>query len=214
MKKVRVMFKTSGVARFISHLDLNRIFQHAIRRSDIPVWYTEGYNQHIYLTFTNPLSLGFLNEYGIMETKLTDDEFNVAAVAGRLNECLPDCISAVESYESERGFSEIAFSDYTIEATVSDNGSVEKAFHSGELYCVKKGKGGEKTLNLAGYIKKMDISFCGTRIYVSLRLPASQEFSVNPGQLFETVISAANASAGDVLITRTALLDTYGKPFR
>ena len=55
---VRVLFSKTGRARYISHLDLNRAMTRAMRRAEIPLWYTEGFNRHAYLTFAAPLSLG------------------------------------------------------------------------------------------------------------------------------------------------------------
>ena len=39
--------------------------QRSLRRAGIPLWYTEGFNRHPYVTFAAPLSLGF---EGLQET--------------------------------------------------------------------------------------------------------------------------------------------------
>ncbi len=54
----RVFFSKTDRAKYISHLDLNRVMQGAIKRAKLPVWYTEGYNPHMYVQFMLPLSLG------------------------------------------------------------------------------------------------------------------------------------------------------------
>ena len=58
MYGIRIFFEKVGVARYISHLDLMRNFERAMRRADIPFWYTEGFNPRPFLTFALPLSLG------------------------------------------------------------------------------------------------------------------------------------------------------------
>ena len=55
---VRLVFSKTGRARYISHLDLNRTMARVLRRAGIPLWYTEGFNKHPYITFAAPLSLG------------------------------------------------------------------------------------------------------------------------------------------------------------
>lgn len=44
MVKVRAVFEKKGRAKYISHLDLNRCIQRTIKRSGLPIWYTEGFN--------------------------------------------------------------------------------------------------------------------------------------------------------------------------
>ena len=58
MITVRARFSKTGEASYISLLDLQRVFQRALKRSGIPVWYTQGFNPHIYMTFSAPLPLG------------------------------------------------------------------------------------------------------------------------------------------------------------
>ena len=65
MRNVRIRFSKTGRARYISHLDLSRVMQRSLRRAGIPLWYTEGFNRHPYVTFAAPLSLGF---EGLQET--------------------------------------------------------------------------------------------------------------------------------------------------
>ena len=214
MKKVRVIYETGGIARFISHLDLSRVMQYALRRSDLPVWYTEGYHQHLYLTFSNPLSLGFINKYGIMEFKLTDDGYDLSLVADRLNVCLPETIRVVDAYESERKFTEIAFSDYEITLTASDPSALDGALRKSELNAVKRGKGGEKTVNLAQYIKGLKTRINGSEMEISMRLPASTDFGINPGLVIETAKNACGVTVEHLRVTRLSLLDENGKKFR
>ena len=213
MKKVRVIFENDGLTRFISHLDLSRAMQFSLRRSDLPVWYTEGFHQHLYLTFSNPLSLGFINRYGIMEFKLTDDDFDVTSVAGILNSCLPDGIRAIESYESDRKFSEIAFSDYEVTFDTDAPEKIEAAF-KGELIITKRGKAGEREVDVAPYVKGLHVGSDGERVKVTFRLPSDEAFSVNPGALMDAVKRVSCTEMRNLLIARTKLTDKNGKIFR
>ena len=58
MTTIRIWFTKTGEAFYISLLDLQRVMQRALKRSGLPVWYTLGFNPHIYMTFAAPLSLG------------------------------------------------------------------------------------------------------------------------------------------------------------
>ena len=72
MIKVRAVFAKRGRAKYISHLDLNRCMQRVFKRSGIPIWYTEGFNPHIYITFALPLSLGYESGVEIMDFNITE----------------------------------------------------------------------------------------------------------------------------------------------
>ena len=71
-KNIRIFFSKTGRAIYISHLDLYRLFQRSIKRAKLPVWETEGFNPHLYLTFALPLALGTAGVCESMDTKLTE----------------------------------------------------------------------------------------------------------------------------------------------
>jgi radical SAM family uncharacterized protein/radical SAM-linked protein len=61
-KRYRLQYEKLDYARFISHLDLIRVFERAFRKAVIPLRYTEGFNPHPKLSFAPPLSLGHTSE--------------------------------------------------------------------------------------------------------------------------------------------------------
>ena len=64
--------------RHIGHLDIQRAMMRALRRSGLPVAYSNGYNPHILLTFASALSTGAA-EKGIpdvtMAREVSPDDF-------------------------------------------------------------------------------------------------------------------------------------------
>ena len=58
MTTIRIFFEKCGESVYISLLDLQRVFHRMLKMSSLPVYYTQGFNPHIYLSFTCPLSLG------------------------------------------------------------------------------------------------------------------------------------------------------------
>ena len=63
MTTVRIFFEKCGESAYISLLDLQRVFHRMLKMSSLPVYYTQGFNPHIYLSFTCPLSLAWLSDY-------------------------------------------------------------------------------------------------------------------------------------------------------
>ncbi len=56
--RIRLKFGKNGISRFIGHLDLVRVFNRTLRRSDIPVIYTQGFHPHTKISFGPSLPLG------------------------------------------------------------------------------------------------------------------------------------------------------------
>lgn len=71
--KMLVVFSKTGALKYIGHLDLMRAMQRALRRSGLPVKYSQGYNPHIVLGFAAPLSVGFEGLREVMEVPLAGD---------------------------------------------------------------------------------------------------------------------------------------------
>ena len=51
---------------FVSHLDMQRLFQRAFRRADLPLAYSNGFNPHPLLSFATALSVAILPTASIL----------------------------------------------------------------------------------------------------------------------------------------------------
>lgn len=58
MHKVHFIFSKRKTMRYISHLDLMRLFMRALRRADLPMKMTEGFSPHPKLSIKRALKLG------------------------------------------------------------------------------------------------------------------------------------------------------------
>jgi radical SAM-linked protein len=56
--KIDSIFQKTGDMRFISHLDLMRLFQRALRRANLPVTITQGFSPHLKISINRALKLG------------------------------------------------------------------------------------------------------------------------------------------------------------
>ena len=62
MYKINFVFAKRGWMRYISHLDLMRLFARAMRRADLPLKMTEGFSPHPKLSLKRALKLGLESE--------------------------------------------------------------------------------------------------------------------------------------------------------
>jgi len=58
MYKVNFIFAKKGMIKYISHLDLMRLFARALRRAEFPIKMTEGFSPHPKLSIKRALKLG------------------------------------------------------------------------------------------------------------------------------------------------------------
>lgn len=191
MKNVRVWFKKAGAAKYISHLDLTRCMGRALKLSGLPVWYTEGFNPRIYMTYAMPLSLGVSGERECMDIRLTE-EFPFSEAVYRLNAHLPQDILVFDLTEPKQKFESIAFAEYEIRLETEDSAvlaqALERLFSREAVVVVKHGKKGDKEFDIkphfTGMARKAEDS---KTLLLSLTLPCGQEGGVNPGLLLEAL---------------------------
>lgn len=210
MKTERIVFEKTGNARYISHLDLVRSMTRAVRRAALPVWYTEGFNRHPYLTFAAPLSLGYEGLRETMDFRL-EEELTDEEVVHRFNAVLPDGLRVTEAAEAVRGAGDVAFSRYRLTLACPTE-RVQALLAQPSILVEKRTKKGEmKTVDLRPCITD---SVCraenGGTVW-EITLPSGSNGSVNPSLVLSAL---ADGEALPCQITRLAVLCADGKEFR
>lgn len=67
MQRLRVRFGRGEEIKYISHLDLLRLWQRALNRAAIPLTYSEGFNPHPRMSLAAPLALGITGEAELID---------------------------------------------------------------------------------------------------------------------------------------------------
>ena len=94
--KLKTIFSKTGVMRFVSHLDMMRLFQRASRRAGLPIVITQGFNPHLKLSITKALKLGLesSNEEAIF---YLSEDLAPMDFMRRINEKLPEGTSILKA---------------------------------------------------------------------------------------------------------------------
>lgn len=221
MREVRLRFSKTGRLKYISHLDINRAMSRAFKRAEIPLWYTEGFNPHPYMSFSLPLSLGVESLCESVDIRLIDSIDN-ADIKSRMNAVLPADLKIVDVYDNFRDNSEIVYSDYVYKFQFADNeealGKISDLLSGEEITALKKGKQGRrkvlKETNIKPFIDRYNISIRDDIIILNIRLLAGGEKNLNPSLLFDTIIRLIDMDFEWKSIARIALLDKDYKEFR
>ncbi len=214
MKGVRIYFRKLGRMKFISHLDLQRFMIRMIRMSGIPVWYSEGFNPHPYVTFALPLSLGFESTYDVMDLRLDDDSYPLAQALDKLKNVMPEGIELFGIGEPLMKVGHIAYAKYEISYDSLDDAVLEKlgSFLSlPEILTEKKSKKGKMNIvNLAPNIK----SFGMSENKVTLVLAAGGSNNLNPKLLLEAFEKSENKKLPYGTVVRTMLYNDNMEEFK
>lgn len=94
-QRVRVQYRKTNYARYLSHLDLVRLFERSANQVRIPLVYSQGYNPHPKLSFGPPLSLGYSSEAEYLDMEL-DSTFDIQSIPELLNPFLPDGLDVID----------------------------------------------------------------------------------------------------------------------
>ncbi len=190
MKNVRLRFKKEDECRYISHLDLVRCMNRAVKKSKLPIWYTEGFNPHPLLSFPLPLSLGMEGERECLDVKL-EDMVKETEIISKLNENLPQGIRITEVNIPVKKAKDIAFALYELKIT-SENDEInvsqiaenlQTLLKMEEIIVEKKTKSGQKNINISPDIQMYIVGEKDNYVKVRVALSAGSEKNINPNLL-------------------------------
>lgn len=212
MPNIRVFYSKTGPAKYISHLDIARCMQRSLKRAGIPVWYTQGYNPHMYMSFALPLSLGYESGCEAMDLRITEwmepDE-----VQTRLNQALPRDLRVLKVTLQQHKPQEITYADYQITFTCADGEgfcTAMRAFYDQpEILVQKKTKKGMKTVDIKPDIEIKHLSATESGAICTMRTAAGQR-NINPSLFTDLLIEQCDQTVV-VAIYRRKLLDQNQK---
>lgn len=190
MRSVRIWFSKTNAAKYISHLDLTRCMARALKLSGLPLWYTQGFNPRIYMTFAMPLSLGVSGERECLDIRLTE-EVSLPDAAEKLSACLPKDIRILEIMEPQLGFDEIAYGEYEIRLEDEEPrrlaDELEQMLSAETVTVMKHGKKGDKAFDIKPHFAPFEKVVEDGALLLTGKLPCSVNGSVNPGLLLEAL---------------------------
>ncbi len=102
MPRYALEFTKRGYIKYISHLDMTRLFKRVFKRQGIELRYSNGYNPHPRMVFANPLPLGYESRGEFLEIE-TVSELEAEDIRARLNAGLPEGIRIIAAEERAAG---------------------------------------------------------------------------------------------------------------
>ena len=190
---VRIKFIKVGDLQYISHLDLQRTFNRILVRSGLPVWYSKGFNPHVKLVFSTPLSVGSQSVCEYLDLRL-DRELPMEEIKRLLNGEMTEEMYVTDVYLPTTSFSDIAFCEYDYEiSTPAASGElaeeIERFLTTSPVNLIKKIKAGEREIDIVSMIRsiKTEYSEESKTIKMNAVLSAGAENFLNPAMLITAI---------------------------
>lgn len=202
LTEIRIHFIKDDTARFISHLDLSRCISRAIHRSEINIWYTEGYNKHPFIVFSLPLSLGIRGLDESFNIRIMDpiESLDMNVLAKNINKYLPRGIKITRINIPVMKLADIMYARYKLnvyplKGTVKENILLMSKFLKMDNILVEKNsKSRIKKIDLKEYIRDFKLNEDSDYTELSLILPAGNNFNINPSLVIKAFMKYSDTN--------------------
>ncbi len=161
-----IKYTKEANVKFISHLDLMRTIQKNIRRAELPMEYSKGFNPHMTMSIAQPLAVGVYSDGEYMDLVFAE-EMNEKEIIDRLNSVSSSGIKFKEAtkipyVEGEKkvpqGMALIDAARYTAKVPYENienlENEVNELLNKSDWKTIKKSKKGEKEVDIKAMIKE------------------------------------------------------------
>ncbi len=165
MNKYRLKFSKIGKIKYTGHLDLLKIFQRAIKRANLPISYSQGFNPHQIMSFAIPLPLGMESDAEYIDMQF-DEDLTPQFIKDTLNKNMPigmEILNAVKLKEGQKSApSIVCIGEYEIllDTNINKN-DIDNFLNQEEInierISKKRGKENIKTVNIKDDIFSIEI---------------------------------------------------------
>lgn len=209
-----VAFEKGYALRHIGHLDLMRTIQRALRRTQLPIRYSNGFNPHIQISFAAPLSVGVVGEREVMDVPV-DGECDGERFLRELGAVLPHGLCVISARPVEDTFptlmalvrgSRIRIElDACLEADL-----VAQAFPrfmaGEECVTLRKTKAGENNTNIRPFIAEAQLQPTPQGYTLRCLIRNRQDGSLKPAVLVQALCEMAEVPAVPYVASRERIL--------
>jgi radical SAM-linked protein len=105
--RVRVRYQKSGKLRFISAIDVGRVWERALRKADLPVAFSDGFTPHPKISFADALPLGYASTGEYAELTFAAP-LTLGQAVEELNTAFPDGLAVLSAVEVAEGAPKLA----------------------------------------------------------------------------------------------------------
>lgn len=207
MSRYVIKFSKEGYIRYISHLDMLRLFKRAFKTNNVPLGYSQGFNPHPKMGFAQPLSLGYTAtcEYIEFETVKPCD---IDEIKEKMSASMPDGITILDAFalniKAKSLASIVSFALYTVTMphnlninVAAINKIISEYLGQEEILAEKRQKKTKKIIlkNIKEQIKGLECYESGNLIKLKMLLDCGSSSNLSPEAVIETFSKFAKIDA-------------------
>lgn len=178
--------------RYISHLDFIRTFHRTVRRTDLKMSFSQGFNPHPVMTIAMPLSVGVTSDSEYIKIGFCED-YSCDEIKQKLNNEFPPGfrIEAVVMADGKKyDFTKLTRAVYRVEAECNDVSKFDAAafMDNAELKVMKKSKSGIKEADIRPYIYDFSVKIEDDRkMIIKMCVAAGNEYNLKPDSVIDAM---------------------------
>lgn len=222
---LRIQYRKNGMMKFLSHLDMVRLVERSLRRGQMPLKFSQGFNPHPKIAFAAPLSVGLTSDYELVDIEMTE-AIDLAAFKELFPSIFPGGIEFVRAQHLEQSKSLMSLvTDCAYAVKVMGSPETLKVFakmaenvmNKEELNVVKKSKEKrkpDKTVNIRPQIKELSVlDQSDEEVVLRMKLATGSAANLKPETVVAVIAEQAEISIDpyDVRIHRVMLYGEEGK---
>jgi radical SAM-linked protein len=159
--RIRVHYAKGDSLRFIGHLDLQRLWERTLRRSALPLRYSQGYHPRARLNLASALPLGFTSDEELLDFWM-DEPYPIEQIEAKLKAAVPPglTIQSVRNVDLGEDALQVQMKASEYEVTFYDHQALEVLSHKvgrllsqDEIQHIRR----DKTFDLRPLILKLEV---------------------------------------------------------
>ncbi len=220
MRMIASFEKTDRV-RHIGHLDLMRAVQRALRRSGLPIRYSQGFNPHVVLAFASPLPVGVSGLEELMEVAMEADcpadEFAIR-LAPAMPASLPLLSARAVDDRHPKLMAALRTAGYEVTLPHTDDAralteNIAPLLARPDIWAVRKTKSGEKPCDIRPMLHELSALPGEGDVRLAMRVSLTEKDTLKPDLLLRALADQAGVSVPEARVRRVRLFgEKDGQP--
>jgi len=217
-------FEKSAQVRFVGHLDLMRAIHRALRRSGLPIRYSQGFNPHVLLSLASPLSVGISGAEELMDVPLLGP-LSEAQFVDTLRAAMPASLPLLSARAVDDSHPKLMAMLRTASyaAMFADAPDAARAMADAipallartEIPAIRRSKKGDAPCDIRPMLHELSATCADGSIAMRFRVSLTERETLKPDLLMSALAEQTGVTAPQPLLHRTGLFgEKAGRPVR
>ena len=192
MSNYILKYKRGEEVKYISHLDFIRFIQRVMRRADLPMSFSQGFNPHPLMSVALPLSVGVTADGELIKIGFEKD-FKEDELKEIINNAFPPGFEVVKVKKlegKEIDFTKLDRAIYVCRLELSNAvvPDISAFLKNREIKVMKKSKSGIKEADIRPHIHSLELLGCdGNEITLKMCVDAGNNYNLKPDTVIEAM---------------------------